>query len=119
MKETALQFDHEGRTYDCIVERASSRDGRGRAGAVGDGWWWFGVTGDRQRYAPFHDAKDDTAAQVQERIVTYYENLVARRAMPSVRPGGGRRVGRPPAVLSPAETPPAVADDTGAPDELA
>ncbi len=81
---------------------------------IGDGWWWFGVTGDRQRYAPFHRAKDDTAAQVQERIVSYYEDLVARRAMPSVRSVGGRRPGRPPAVVAP--TPSVLAEDAAATD---
>jgi hypothetical protein len=119
MKETALRFESHGRTYDCVVEKAASRDardGRGRTAMVGDGWWWFGVTGDRQRYAPFHDAKDDTAAIVQERIVTWYENLVAVRAMPSVRPVGGRRPGRPATVVAPVGTPSTLDDDTSAPD---
>lgn len=106
-----MQFEHHGRTYDCVVEKASNRDGRGRTAMIGDSWWWFGVTGDRQRYAPFHGAKDDTVASVRDRIVTYYEALVAHRATPSIRPGGGRRPGRPPAVAPSAATSPAVADD--------
>jgi hypothetical protein len=45
-------------------------------------WWWFGVTGDRHRYAPFHTAEDDTELSVERRIVSYYHDLLSRRGLP-------------------------------------
>jgi hypothetical protein len=67
----AFDFEDNGRTYRCHVEALS----RGR----GDAWWWFGVTGDDSRYAPFQVGVDDTPASVRPRVVAYYEDRMARR----------------------------------------
>ena len=101
MKETALRFEHGGRTYECIVESLVPRggDGRGTTAARGGAWWWFAVTGDQQRYAPFRGAADDTAALVRDRIIAYYEHLIAQRLLPAVR-RGGKPWGRPPAAAA-------------------
>ena len=69
-----FDFEHDGRAYACVVEE--SRAVRGRA------WWWFQVSGDAHRYAPFHAVTGDTRESVRARIVAYYTNLLARRAAP-------------------------------------
>ncbi len=73
MTSTAGTFDfvENGRTYTCRVEALP----RGSAA----GWWWFGVSGDDARYAPFRATADDTPASVRPRVVAYYEDRVARR----------------------------------------
>jgi hypothetical protein len=71
----SFQFDDDGRTYTCRIEEP--RGGRTEA------WWWFGVSGDAHRYAPFQATADDTEAGVRSRVVTYYRDLLARRAMPA------------------------------------
>ena len=43
----AFQFENEGRKYSCTVETPR--------GARTESWWWFSVTGDQQRYAPFQE----------------------------------------------------------------
>lgn len=68
---SAFDFVHGGRTYTCRIEA----DGRDRP----DPWWWFDVSGDRSRYAPFRATDGDTEVSVQGRMVAYYEDLVARR----------------------------------------
>jgi hypothetical protein len=74
--EQSFAFVDGGRTFTCSVETL----GRARA----EVWWWFQVsTDDHQRYAPFRAAPSDTADVVRQRIVAYYENLLARRAEPS------------------------------------
>jgi hypothetical protein len=84
----AFEFEEGGRTYRCSVEGERSS----RAGA----WWWFDVSGDAQRYAPFHPEPGDTKTSVRTRIVDYYNALLVRRAMPPVpRHMGGRRPGQP------------------------
>ncbi len=66
-------FVHDNRTYSCQ---------RGEAlGAQGEEWWWFAVSQDGNRYAPFRAVTKDTRASVQTRIVEYYANHLARRAM--------------------------------------
>jgi hypothetical protein len=40
------------------------------------------VSGDTQRYAPFQAISGDTPDSVQPRIVEFYLNLLARRALP-------------------------------------
>jgi hypothetical protein len=88
----AFEFEEGGRMYRCCVEGERSP----RVGA----WWWFRVTGDNQRYAPFHPEAGDTRNSVRARIVNYYNALLVRRAMPPVpRHGAGRRPGQP-VVLS-------------------
>ena len=64
-------FVESGRTYTCRIA-ASHRGPTER-------WWWFDVSGDRSRYAPFRAAADDTEASVRSRMVAYYEDRVARR----------------------------------------
>jgi hypothetical protein len=115
MKKTALRFAHNDRTYECGVEYPSERrgDGRGSGANLDGGWWWFAVTGDTQRYAPFRAAADDVAATVQDRIVAYYEGLVAHRAMPYVRSHWGRRPGQAASPAASATTPEAI--ETAAP----
>jgi hypothetical protein len=70
---SGFDFEDGGRKYTCTVEQH-------QAAAV-DSWWWFGVTSDRQRYAPFRAASGDTRTSVQSRIVAYYDAVLARRAM--------------------------------------
>jgi hypothetical protein len=82
-----LRFEHGGREYHAHV---------GDSG-VASGWWWFTVSGDSQRYAPFAARADDTRASVQKRICAYYDNLLARRAEPPEwRVGVPRRGARRP-----------------------
>lgn len=66
-----LAFTDGGRAYTCRVETPQ----RGRT----DAWWWFAVTGDDARYAPFRADADDTPDSVQPRVVAYYEDRIARR----------------------------------------
>ena len=94
-----FQFTDEGRTYTCRVEEP--RGGRTEA------WWWFGVSGDQHRYAPFQAVAEDTQDAVQSRVVAYYRDLLARRAMPVQSRSPWAR--RAPAV---AATPDAPAVDT-------
>src|SRR5919201_686443 len=70
----AFQFEAGGRTYTCRVE--ALRRARPEA------WWWFHVTGDGHRYAPFRAAADDSESDVRSRVVAYYEKLLVRRATP-------------------------------------
>jgi hypothetical protein len=72
----AFEFEEGGRTYTCKVERSK--------GSITDGWWWFVVTGDQHRYAPFPHAKGDTVNSVKGRILEYHVNRLARRAAPPV-----------------------------------
>ena len=81
MKKKATQafaFVDGERTFSCTVETT----GAYRA----DLWWWFTVSTERtpQRYAPFRHAEGDTQADVQPRIVRYYDEMLARRAAPPV-----------------------------------
>jgi hypothetical protein len=69
-----FEFEEGGRTYTCHVEK--------QKGSLTDGWWWFVVTGDGHRYAPFQSARDDTQNSVRHRIHTYHTDLLARRAAP-------------------------------------
>src|SRR5438067_12005916 len=69
----AFEFEYSGRTYSCNVEQP-------RAGRT-EAWWWFGVSGDGHRYAPFQAVTGDTQESVRSRIVAYYTDLLERRAM--------------------------------------
>ena len=81
----ALVFSDSDRTFSCSIEERNMPQP--------EAWWWFRVSTDRQhRYAPFRAAAADTPANVQSRVVAYYEDLLARRAMPSVSHWGRRRV---------------------------
>ncbi len=110
-----LEFEEGGRTYTCRLEGPTRRKVARPASAADSGgpWWWFGVAGDPQRYAPFHGAADDTAASVRVRIVSYYADLLARRATQAAgwvrpQPRGGAS---PVAVAEPAGTPDGLALD--------
>ena len=72
----AFEFEDGGRTYTCHVEK--------KKGSFTDGWWWFTVTGDGHRYAPFQGASGDTRNSVRDRITKYHVDLLARRAAPAV-----------------------------------
>ncbi|MGH7663099.1 MAG: hypothetical protein ACRENI_02195 [Gemmatimonadaceae bacterium] len=72
----AFDFEDGGRTYKCSIAKTGS--------AQAEPWWWFGVSGDAHRYAPFHAAASDTQASVRSRVVAFYLDRLARRAMPAV-----------------------------------
>jgi hypothetical protein len=64
-----------GRTFSCTVE-APLHLGM-------PPWWWFRVdTGESARYAPFEALSTDTKQSVQQRIVAYYEQVLAIKARP-------------------------------------
>ena len=69
-----FDFQHDGRAYACVVDQSRAVGGRA--------WWWFRVSGDAARYAPFCAAAGDTRQSVRSRIVAYYTNHLARRAAP-------------------------------------
>ncbi|MDQ3698752.1 MAG: hypothetical protein M3373_12135 [Gemmatimonadota bacterium] len=71
----AFHFEEDGRKYSCRVEESRA--------ARAEPWWWFGVSGDTHRYAPFHAAPGDTQDSVRARIVTYYTELLFRRSQPA------------------------------------
>lgn len=80
-----FQFWHGGRTYYCSVTEI---DGAG-AGT----WWSFTMSTGNERAMPFRAEKGDTQASVQERIIAYHTNFLARRAAP---PPPRHTAGRPP-----------------------
>src|SRR5919199_3809860 len=101
----AFTFEDGGRTYTCRVE--ASRASRAEA------WWWFGVSGDAQRYAPFRAEAGDTEDAVRSRIVSYYGDLIERRAQPAAPRGHWHRRGNG-ASAGPADSS-AVAAESGEP----
>jgi hypothetical protein len=92
-----FDFEHEDRTYHCTVEPLRARGG--------EPWWWFNVSGDPNRYAPFHAAGSDTRESVRTRIVEYYTNHLARRLAPPAPRGRWQRqeAAAPAATPAPAE----------------
>lgn len=106
-----FEFVDDGRNFICSVEpcRASSTDA----------WWWFSVSTERlnQRYAPFRHAPGDTPDNVRARIVTYFDELLVRRAMPPASRWGGRGPGRPPGSAAAQQNVPSDASDTSVDDE--
>lgn len=74
-----FDFAADGRRYTCTVEE--------RRGTSGEFWWWFSVSGDASSYAPFEAKAADTRDSVQERVLAFYRNRVARLAEPRVRGG--------------------------------
>lgn len=94
-----FNFVNGGRTYICTVEV--------RKAAPAGTWWWFAVSDDQQRYAPFEVEKGDTEKSVQKRIVAYYENVLEVRARPVVPRQHWAHRGRPanpPAPATPAKS---------------
>ncbi len=79
----AFDFEDGGRVYSCCVEE--QRHDRPEA------WWWFDVSGDRSRYAPFRAASDDTESSVRARIVAYYEERLTPRVVTHWRDRGAQR----------------------------
>lgn len=71
----AFDFEENGRTFTCEVE--------GPRGSRTEAWWWFGVSGNANRYAPFHALPGDTQESVRTRIAAYYAELLYRRAQPA------------------------------------
>jgi hypothetical protein len=70
-----FEFVDQGRTFYCSVEVPK------QAGM--SPWWWFRLdTGESTRYAPFEASPKDTKQSVQERILTYYAELLAIQARP-------------------------------------
>jgi hypothetical protein len=74
-----FEFQEGGRHYTCTVEAMSGPDA--------EQWWWFAVSGDQQRYAPFRAERSDTRASVQERVVAFYTNRLYQLAQPRERGG--------------------------------
>jgi hypothetical protein len=69
-----FEFVDRGRTFTCSVEAPHA--------TRTEAWWWFRVsTEPGPRYAPFRRAAGDTPEGVQSRIVAYYDDLLARRAV--------------------------------------
>jgi hypothetical protein len=93
----AFDFEDGGRTYSCVVEDLS----RGRNQL----WWWFRVSGDGHRYAPFTAASEDTLESVRSRILEYYNNHLARRSAPALPRGSWGRRPQPPAPAPQSGTP--------------
>ena len=90
-------FEHGGRKYTCAAEE--------RTAAPAGTWWWFAVSHDQQRYAPFEAAAGDTQQSVRSRIVAYYEHLQWARAQPPAPRHGFSRPGKPAAQpAAPAKT---------------
>ena len=73
-----FEFEAEGRTYTCTTEE--------RTGVSGEYWWWFAVSRDAQRYAPFQTSSSDTRASVQERVLAFYNNRLFHLSQPTQRP---------------------------------
>jgi hypothetical protein len=94
-----FEFKEGGRDYSCEVERQFGQDG--------EHWWWFNVSGDGQRYAPFQASRDDTRTSVQKRIVAFYEHRLWVRAQPVQR---GAQFGSRPAAAKPATAPAVVVE---------
>ena len=91
-----FEFVDNDRTFTCSAEKTH---------ALGNEvWWWFSVsTDDRQRYAPFRASSSDTQKSIKARIVKYYDDLLVRRATPTV-PAWRRGPQQPAAAV--AATPP-------------
>ena len=85
----AFTFEHGGRSYTCSPEKLSG-------GEPGGTWWWFNVSYDQQRYAPFQAASSDTRDSVKTRIIAYYEHRLWAREQPVPPRNGAGRPGRPP-----------------------
>lgn len=74
-----FEFEDEGRAFSCTVEE--------RPGPEAEAWWWFAVSGDPQRYAPFRAVASDTRGSVQDRVLDFYKNRLYQLAQPRERGG--------------------------------
>jgi hypothetical protein len=68
----AFEFEDGGRRYSCSIEP--------RRVVPPESWWWFTVSGDQNRYAPFRAEPKDTQESVRVRVVQYYLDRLERRA---------------------------------------
>lgn len=73
MVET-FTFEADDRTFSCAIEKGRAEDALA--------WWWFSVSGESHRFAPFRPDDDDTVESVRSRVLAYYRALLARRANP-------------------------------------
>jgi hypothetical protein len=76
MPETMLQpftFEADDRVFACQIEQGRTK--------LAQAWWWFTVSGESHRFAPFQPVVGDTVESVRSRILSYYRELVARRAL--------------------------------------
>ncbi len=69
-----FSFADGDRKYTCHIEGLPGRT---------EAWWWFEVSGDSHRYAPFQAARGDTEESVRDRVVAYYLNMLQRRSEPA------------------------------------
>ena len=80
----AFDFEENGRRYSCTIEV--------RRTVPAESWWWFTVSADQNRYAPFRAAPGDTQETVKTRIVEYYVDRLERRsAKAETRPHWSQR----------------------------
>ena len=96
-----FQFEERGRVFSCTTDAPKSP-----VAARVKHWWWFKVSGDESRYAPFRAEAGDTETSIRERVVRYYFEMLDRRKEPYSRhQWGGRRPGAPtPAPAAPSES---------------
>ncbi|HEY2376002.1 MAG TPA: hypothetical protein VGH98_08520 [Gemmatimonadaceae bacterium] len=66
-------FEADDRIFACQIEQGRSR--------LAQAWWWFTVSGESHRFAPFQPLGGDTLESVRSRVLSYYRELVARRAL--------------------------------------
>lgn len=90
-----FEFVDGTRSYTCTVEQ--------RKGPEAESWWWFAVSGDAQRYAPFRAARGDTKATVQQRIVEFYTNRLFQLTQPTQRGSHWSKKKAPEAAAAPTE----------------
>lgn len=89
-----FEFTADGRSFSCTVET--------RSGPEAESWWWFAVSGDGQRYAPFRAARSDTRESVQERVAKFYADRLFARSQPTLRGSQwGKRAAQPEAPKAP------------------
>lgn len=79
-----FEFWYGGRTYHCQVTELE--------GAAAGKWWSFYLSNSNDRAMPFRVEPGDTKASVQERVIAYHTNFLARRAAP---PAPHHPAGRP------------------------
>jgi hypothetical protein len=76
MPVTVLQpftFEADDRVFACQIEQGRTK--------LAQPWWWFTVSGESHRFAPFQPGDGDTIESVRFRVLSYYRELVARRAL--------------------------------------
>jgi hypothetical protein len=66
-------FEADDRMFACQIEQGRTR--------LAQPWWWFTVSGESHRFAPFQPVAEDTVESVRSRVLSYYRELVARRAL--------------------------------------